>query len=140
MVKKIIKAAVRKAKRQKKIALKKQQRLLERPVGKKIVSTEQADALLNSLCVDSKLKVSPDDEWEDVSDDENMKGDGDLKGVVATSLGAGRKAKQTVKRSTRRRKEKGILQGLANKERFEARQQHSRVRRKSKLALRNEED
>ena len=40
-MKKIIKAAVRKAKRQKKIQVKKQQRLLERPAGKKIVSTEQ---------------------------------------------------------------------------------------------------
>ena len=38
---------------------------------------------------------------------QNMNGD-DLKGVTAKSLGM-RKVKQTVKRSTRRRKEKGIL-------------------------------
>eukprot|EP00668_Euglena_longa_P036520 GGOE01046942.1.p3 GENE.GGOE01046942.1~~GGOE01046942.1.p3 ORF type:complete len:142 (-),score=62.72 GGOE01046942.1:189-614(-) len=141
MVKKIVRAAMRKVKRQRVVQKKKKARLLHRDAGQRITSAEQADAILDALCVD-KMVVTPDEEWEDVPSEDGDKAaakeEGDLKCTVLKSLRG--KKKQLFSKGARRRKEQGIAVGTAAKERLLAKLANSKQKRKARLAFLQEDD
>jgi len=130
MVKKLVKAAARKARRQRAVQKKKQERLKAREPGTRISSTEQADAILNSLCV-GKLAVTPEDEWEDVSTvAETTKMEDGLQCSVMKEL-RGKRKPRVLSRGVRRRKDRRIVAGIASQERLVAKVVESRRKRKT---------
>eukprot|EP00669_Euglena_mutabilis_P006330 TRINITY_DN1985_c0_g1_i1.p1 TRINITY_DN1985_c0_g1~~TRINITY_DN1985_c0_g1_i1.p1 ORF type:complete len:152 (+),score=49.77 TRINITY_DN1985_c0_g1_i1:34-456(+) len=139
MVKKLVKAAARKARRQRAVQKKKQERLKAREPGTRISSTEQADAILNSLCV-GKLAVTPEDEWEDVSTvAETTKMEDGLQCSVMKEL-RGKRKPRVLSRGVRRRKDRRIVAGIASQERLVAKVVESRRKRKARLAFLQEPD